>query len=63
MPHPFHVLCEKGGKPRNPLYRNSGNALEVRFGAAEAVRGVSLGLEEGEVMEISPRRLKSALKT
>jgi hypothetical protein len=35
----------------------------VRFGAAEAVRGVSLGLEEGEVMEISPRRLKSALKT
>jgi hypothetical protein len=28
VPHPFHVLCEKGGKPRSPPSRNSENALE-----------------------------------
>jgi hypothetical protein len=27
VPHPFHVLCEKGGKPRIPPYRNSENAF------------------------------------
>jgi len=27
VPHPFHVLCEMGGKPRNQPYHNPENAL------------------------------------
>jgi hypothetical protein len=27
VPHPFHVLYEMGGKPRNQLYSNTENAL------------------------------------
>jgi hypothetical protein len=29
VPHPFHVLCEMGGKPQNQPHKNYENALAV----------------------------------
>jgi len=31
VPHPFHVLCEMGGKPLNPPYKNCENALTLQI--------------------------------
>jgi len=44
VPHPFHVLCEMGGKPRNQPYRNCENALEETAIALEFRRFASVDM-------------------
>ena len=73
MPHPFHVLCEKGGKPRNPPYRNSENALdgaefvllpELEAAVTVAPSAILVALAEGRAARATPktrRRVGQAL--
>jgi len=66
VPHPFHVLCEKGGKPRNPPYRNSENALRLenkrRFGYRTHSGRIAMGFDaELVVLSAGPAYDNSAL--
>lgn len=41
MPHPFHVLCEMGGRPRNLPYGNCENALTTLIFNKKAASGAA----------------------